>query len=233
MGASIPPARPRRHWGERGCDARHHRSARTTHDGDRPWRRGEGIEPSFTAVITCLFRAGSGLLRCRVRQDPEGSRVLGSPTSQAGARMAALASASGQKVFGLFDAGNLTIEKAEQDNSTPPGPGSVNPKNFGPETFRMPTDVAGVADGSPHAGLRPGKRRNRPVGAHRAGRARCGTHRSRPSSPRLPSHCPRRVSHCPRRVSRCLPGSSAGLLSLRRRAAAHPREYQRYGDHHD
>ncbi len=33
------------------------------------------------------------------------------------------------------------------------GSGSADPKNFGPATFRTPTDPAGVVDGSPEAGL--------------------------------------------------------------------------------
>ncbi|MEA9980162.1 alkaline phosphatase, partial [Pseudomonas sp. RTS4] len=31
--------------------------------------------------------------------------------------------------------------------------GAADPKNFGPATFRTPTDAAGVVDGSPDAGL--------------------------------------------------------------------------------
>ena len=46
----------------------------------------------------------------------QGYAVLGSPTSQRIATKVDLASASGQKVFGLFNRGNLTIEKAKQDN---------------------------------------------------------------------------------------------------------------------
>jgi len=46
----------------------------------------------------------------------QGYAVLGSPTSQTVATKVDLASASGQKVFGLFNRGNLTIEKAKQDN---------------------------------------------------------------------------------------------------------------------
>lgn len=48
----------------------------------------------------------------------QGYTVLGSPTNQAVATKTDLASASGQKVFGLFSKGNLTIEKAKQDNPT-------------------------------------------------------------------------------------------------------------------
>ncbi len=46
----------------------------------------------------------------------QGYSVLGSPTSQTVATKTDLASATGQKVFGLFNRGNLTIEKAKQDN---------------------------------------------------------------------------------------------------------------------
>jgi alkaline phosphatase len=48
----------------------------------------------------------------------QGYAVLGSPTSQTVATKTDLASASSQKVFGLFNRGNLTIEKAKQDNPT-------------------------------------------------------------------------------------------------------------------
>lgn len=48
----------------------------------------------------------------------QGYSVLGSPTSQTVATKTDLAAASGQKVFGLFNRGNLTIEKAKQDNPT-------------------------------------------------------------------------------------------------------------------
>ena len=46
----------------------------------------------------------------------QGYSVLGSPTSQTVATKTDLAAATGQKVFGLFNRGNLTIEKAKQDN---------------------------------------------------------------------------------------------------------------------
>ena len=46
----------------------------------------------------------------------QGYAVLSSPTSQRIATKVDLASASGQKVFGLFNRGNLTIEKTKQDN---------------------------------------------------------------------------------------------------------------------
>ncbi len=48
----------------------------------------------------------------------QGYSVLGSPTSQTVATKSDLAAASGQKVFGLFNRGNLTIEKSKQDNPT-------------------------------------------------------------------------------------------------------------------
>ncbi|KFF58859.1 alkaline phosphatase [Cryobacterium sp. MLB-32] len=48
----------------------------------------------------------------------QGYSVLGSPASQTIATATDLASASGAKVFGLFNRGNLTIEKAKQDNPT-------------------------------------------------------------------------------------------------------------------
>ena len=46
----------------------------------------------------------------------QGYSVLGSPASQIVATKTDLASAAGAKVFGLFNRGNLTIEKAKQDN---------------------------------------------------------------------------------------------------------------------
>ncbi|QNE46061.1 alkaline phosphatase [Glaciihabitans sp. INWT7] len=48
----------------------------------------------------------------------QGYSVLGSPTNQTVATKSDLAAASGQKVFGLFNRGNLTIEKSKQDNPT-------------------------------------------------------------------------------------------------------------------
>jgi alkaline phosphatase len=50
----------------------------------------------------------------------QGYSVLGSPTNQTVATKTDLASASGQKVFGLFNKGNLTIEKAKADNPASP-----------------------------------------------------------------------------------------------------------------
>ncbi|GAA1547205.1 alkaline phosphatase [Nocardioides humi] len=49
-----------------------------------------------------------------------GYTVLGSPASQTVATESDLDAASGQKVFGLFNKGNLTIEKAKQDNPSSP-----------------------------------------------------------------------------------------------------------------
>ena len=48
----------------------------------------------------------------------QGYSVLGSPTSQTVATKSDLASASGEKVFGLFNKGNLTIEKTKQEKPT-------------------------------------------------------------------------------------------------------------------
>ncbi len=48
----------------------------------------------------------------------QGYSVLGSPTSQTVATKTDLASASGEKVFGLFNKGNLTIEKTKQEKPT-------------------------------------------------------------------------------------------------------------------
>jgi alkaline phosphatase len=46
----------------------------------------------------------------------QGYQVLGSPTTQTVATRTDLTNANGSKVFGLFNRGNLTIEKAKQDN---------------------------------------------------------------------------------------------------------------------
>lgn len=48
----------------------------------------------------------------------QGYSVLGSPTTQTVATKTDLASASGAKVFGLFNTGNLTIEKTKQEKPT-------------------------------------------------------------------------------------------------------------------
>ena len=50
----------------------------------------------------------------------QGYMVLGSPASQTVATRTDLASADGQKVFGLFNKGNLTVEKSKQDNLSAP-----------------------------------------------------------------------------------------------------------------
>jgi alkaline phosphatase len=50
----------------------------------------------------------------------QGYTVLGSPASQTVATKTDLASADGQKVFGLFNKGNLTVEKSKQDNPSVP-----------------------------------------------------------------------------------------------------------------
>jgi alkaline phosphatase len=50
----------------------------------------------------------------------QGYTVLGSPASQTVATKTDLASADGQKVFGLFNKGNLTVEKSKQDNPSAP-----------------------------------------------------------------------------------------------------------------
>ncbi|CAI9404632.1 alkaline phosphatase [Nocardioides sp. T2.26MG-1] len=47
----------------------------------------------------------------------QGYAVLGSPASQAVATRSDLAAASGRKVFGLFNKGNLTIEKYKRENA--------------------------------------------------------------------------------------------------------------------
>lgn len=46
----------------------------------------------------------------------QGYAVLSSPTTQTVATESDLAAASGSKVFGLFNRGNLTVEKSKQDN---------------------------------------------------------------------------------------------------------------------
>ncbi|WP_144662939.1 alkaline phosphatase [Paenarthrobacter nicotinovorans] len=50
----------------------------------------------------------------------QGYTVLGSASSQIPATRTDLNAATGEKVFGLFNKGNLTIEKAKQDNPTAP-----------------------------------------------------------------------------------------------------------------
>ncbi|MCU1537691.1 MAG: alkaline phosphatase [Humibacillus sp.] len=52
--------------------------------------------------------------------EAQGYSVLGSPTSQTVATRADLQAASGKKVFGLFNRGNLTIEKFKRENPSAP-----------------------------------------------------------------------------------------------------------------
>lgn len=63
---------------------------------------------------------GGGLARFDASDETElkeqGYSVLGSVSSQIPATRADLDGASGEKVFGLFNKGNLTVEKAKQDN---------------------------------------------------------------------------------------------------------------------
>ncbi|TCJ24106.1 alkaline phosphatase [Nocardioides jejuensis] len=67
---------------------------------------------------------GGGLARFDAADEDalkaSGYAVLGSPASQTVATKSDLSGATGQKVFGLFNKGNMTIEKFKQDN-----PGSV------------------------------------------------------------------------------------------------------------
>jgi alkaline phosphatase len=46
----------------------------------------------------------------------QGYNVLGSPATQTVATKTDLAAAEGKKVFGLFNSGNMTVEKSKQDN---------------------------------------------------------------------------------------------------------------------
>lgn len=57
--------------------------------------------------------------------EANGYSVLGSPATQTVATEADLNAASGQKVFGLFNKGNLTVEKSKQDN--PGSPQALEP----------------------------------------------------------------------------------------------------------
>ncbi|GAA4102597.1 alkaline phosphatase [Nocardioides kongjuensis] len=52
--------------------------------------------------------------------EANGYNVLGSPATQTVATETDLNGASGQKVFGLFNKGNMTIEKSKQDNPASP-----------------------------------------------------------------------------------------------------------------
>ena len=63
---------------------------------------------------------GGGLARFDTADEKalraQGYTVLGSPASQTVATKTDLGSAAGEKVFGLFNKGNLTVEKSKQDN---------------------------------------------------------------------------------------------------------------------
>lgn len=65
---------------------------------------------------------GGGLARFEASDEAalksQGYRVLGSPATQTVATKSDLAAAKGAKVFGLFNKGNLTIEKAKRENPT-------------------------------------------------------------------------------------------------------------------
>lgn len=67
---------------------------------------------------------GGGLARFDTEDEKalrdQGYSVLGSPASQTVATRTDLAQADGEKVFGLFNKGNLTIEKAKQANPSAP-----------------------------------------------------------------------------------------------------------------
>ena len=67
---------------------------------------------------------GGGLARFETSDEQalrrQGYTVLGSPTSQTVATRTDLARANGRKVFGLFNKGNLTIEKFKRQNPTAP-----------------------------------------------------------------------------------------------------------------
>lgn len=67
---------------------------------------------------------GGGLARFDAADETalkaNGYTVLGSPGTQIVATESDLNGASGQKVFGLFNKGNLTVEKAKQDNPASP-----------------------------------------------------------------------------------------------------------------
>ncbi|MFP5366401.1 MAG: alkaline phosphatase [Actinomycetes bacterium] len=72
---------------------------------------------------------GGGLRRFDASHEAElmekGYTVLGSLSSQLPATRADLDGAAGEKVFGLFNKGNLTVQKAKQDN--PAGPQAQEP----------------------------------------------------------------------------------------------------------
>ncbi|MCQ6271032.1 alkaline phosphatase [Pseudarthrobacter sp. R1] len=68
---------------------------------------------------------GGGLRRFDASDEAElkeqGYSILGSVSNQVPATRADLNGAAGEKVFGLFNKGNLTVEKAKQDNPEDPG----------------------------------------------------------------------------------------------------------------
>ncbi|MFE6995225.1 alkaline phosphatase [Microbacterium sp. NPDC057659] len=70
----------------------------------------------------------------------QGYTVLGSPASQTVATGADLAGAKGDKVFGLFNQGNLTIEKAKREN-----PQSIQAKE--PNLAAMTTKAISLLEG--------------------------------------------------------------------------------------
>ncbi len=67
---------------------------------------------------------GGGLSRFEASDEAalkgQGYTVLGSPTTQTVATKSDLAAARGSKVFGLFNKGNLTIEKSKRENPASP-----------------------------------------------------------------------------------------------------------------
>ncbi|MBO9522237.1 MAG: alkaline phosphatase [Nocardioidaceae bacterium] len=75
----------------------------------------------------------------------QGYQVLGSPASQTPATKTDLAGASGAKVFGLFNKGNLTIEKFKREN-----PASVQAQE--PTVADMTRKAISLLDGSKKAG---------------------------------------------------------------------------------
>jgi alkaline phosphatase len=67
---------------------------------------------------------GGGLSRFDAEDEKalrdQGYTVIGSPASQTVATRSDLGSASGEKVFGLFNRGNLTVERSKQQNPSAP-----------------------------------------------------------------------------------------------------------------
>ncbi len=84
---------------------------------------------------------GGGLARFDTADEKalrdQGYTVLGSPASQTVATRADLAGAAGSKVFGLFNKGNMTIERAKQQN--PQSPQAQEPSL--PEMTRSAIDL--------------------------------------------------------------------------------------------